>query len=176
MSKAGARYSTMAIPLFALHLEACDPKKCTTKKLARFGLITTHAKAHRLPRGGIVLHPEAGVALSREDAAAAESGGLGVIDTSWKRGPFPDLPHHRQRALPYLLAANPVNYGKPFVLSSVEALAAALVILGHEDQAKLILSKFSWGGQFLTLNREPLGEYVKARTRADVVAAQALFV
>jgi pre-rRNA-processing protein TSR3 len=164
------------IALFALDLGACDPKRCTAKKLTRFGMIRTYAKAHLLPRGGVVLHPEAGVALSREDLLAAESGGLGVIDTSWKRGPFPQLPNHRQRALPYLLAANPVNYGKPFVLSSVEALAAALIVLGHEGQAKIILSKFSWGGQFLTLNREPLNEYAKARTRADVVAAQSQFV
>jgi len=139
-------------------------------------MITTYGKTHQLPRGGVILNPEAGVALSPADAPKAESGGLGVIDTSWKRGPFPKLLNHRQRALPYLLAANPVNYGKPFVLSSVEALAAALVILGHEEQAKIILAKFAWGGQFLTLNREPLREYEKARTSADVVAAQALFV
>lgn len=164
------------VSLFALHLEACDPKKCTAKKLARFRMIKSYAKPREMPRAGIVLHPEAGVCLSREDRAEAETGGLGVIDTSWKRGPWPQLPHHRQRTLPYLLAANPVNYGKPFVLSSVEALAAALIILGHEDQAKRILSKFSWGDQFLTLNREPLGEYAQARTRADVVAAQSLFV
>jgi pre-rRNA-processing protein TSR3 len=166
----------MAVRLFALHLEACDPKKCTTKKLARFRLIKTYPKAHLLPRVVVVLKADAGFVLSRGDAPAAESGGLGVIDTSWKRGPFPDLPHPRQRALPYLLAANPVNYGKPFVLSSVEALAAGLVILGHEEQAELILSKFSWGGQFLTLNREPLSEYAVARTSAEVLDAQAKFV
>ena len=166
----------MDVRLYALHLERCDPKRCTTKKLARFGLIATYAKAHRLPRGGVVLHPQAGVAFSREDGAAAKSGGLSVIDTSWKRGPFPQLLDHRQRALPYLLAANPVNYGKPFVLSSVEALAAALVILGHEGQANAILGKFAWGKQFLLLNAEPLREYRKAQTRADVVAAQGQFV
>ena len=166
----------MPIPLFALHLDACDPKKCTAKKLARFGMIATHAKVRQLPRNGVILQPEAGVALSREDAPAAESGGLGVVDTSWKRGEFPELPHHRQRALPYLLAANPVNYGKPFVLSSVEALAAALVILGHDDQARTILSKFSWGDQFLILNAEPLSEYRAARTSSEVVAAQSEFV
>src|SRR3990170_1817525 len=166
----------VAVALFALHSEACDPKKCTSKKLARFRLMTTHAKAHQLPRGGVILHPEAGVALSREDAPAAESGGLGVIDTSWKRGPFPPLPNHRQRALPYLLAANPVNYGKPFVLSSVEALAAALVILGHAEQAKAILGKFAWGEQFLTLNAVPLSAYSAARTSAEVVEAQSQFL
>jgi pre-rRNA-processing protein TSR3 len=58
----------------------------------------------------------------------------------------------------------------------VEALAAALIILGHEEQAKCILSKFSWGDQFLTLDREPLSEYEKARTSADAVEAQKLFV
>jgi len=164
------------VPLFALHLEQCDPKKCTAKKLARFGMIATHARARQLPRGGVVLTPGAGTALSREDAPVAEAHGLGVIDTSWKHPVFPDLPQQRGRALPFLLAANPVNYGKPFTLSSVEALAAALVILGHADQARRILAKFSWGEQFLTLNAEPLAEYAKARTSAEVVAAQAMFV
>lgn len=163
------------IPLFALHLERCDPKRCTTKKLARFGLIATYARAHQLPRGGVVLTPESEVAFSRADAAAASAHGLGVIDTSWKRPEFPSLPRQVPRALPYLLAANPVNYGKPFVLSSVEALAAALAILGREDQARRILAKFAWGEQFLILNREPLAEYAKARTSAEVVAAQRLF-
>ena len=82
----------------------------------------------------------------------------------------------KARALPYLLAANPVNYGKPFVLSSVEALAAALVILAHRQQAERILAKFAWGGTFLALNAEPLAEYAKAGTSAEVVAAQKLFV
>ena len=166
----------MDVPLFALHLDQCDPKRCTAKKLARFRMIATHARARQLPRGGIVLTPEAETALSRDDALAAEANGLGVIDTSWKHPRFPEIPHQRGRALPYLLAANPVNYGKPFTLSSVEALAAALIILGHAEQARRILAKFSWGEQFLTLNAEPLAEYAKARTSAEVVAAQALFL
>jgi len=94
----------------------------------------------------------------------------------WKRGEFPKVPQATPRALPYLLAANPVNYGKPFVLSSVEALAAALVIFGHEDEARTILAKFVWGGQFLALNREPLDAYMSAKDSTAVVAAQAEFI
>jgi len=166
----------MDLPLFALDLERCDPKRCTTRKLARFDLIVLHRRTHQLPRGGIVLTPESRVALSHADAPAATGRGLGVIDTSWKRPDFPTLPNLTSRALPYLLAANPVNYGKPFILSSVEALAAALIILGHETQARAILSKFAWGEQFLLLNAEPLAEYAAARTSEEVAAAQSLFV
>ncbi len=74
-----------------------------------------------------------------------------------------------------LLAANPVNYGKPFVLSSVEAFAAALVILGHPDEALAVLAKFAWGEQFMNLNREPLTAYAGAADSSAVVAAQAEF-
>ena len=40
------------------------------------------------------------------------------------------------------LANNPVNWGK-FELSTAEALAASLWILGHEDQGRLLL-KICW--------------------------------
>jgi pre-rRNA-processing protein TSR3 len=70
------------------------------------------------------------------------------------------------------VAANPVNYGKPFQLSTVEALAAGLVILGEAAQAELILSKFTWGHVFLELNREPLQEYAAARDSTQVVEIQ----
>lgn len=78
----------------------------------------------------------------------------------------------RDRALPFLVAANPVNYGKPFKLSTVEALAAGLVILGELEQAQEILSKFKWGHVFLELNREPLQEYAAAKNSAEVVEIQ----
>jgi len=76
------------------------------------------------------------------------------------------------RALPFLLAANPVNYGTPFRLNSVEAFAAALYILGQKEQAERILGKFSWGLGFLELNRAPLEEYSKAKNSAEVIEIQ----
>ncbi len=80
------------------------------------------------------------------------------------------------RALPYLLAANPVNWGKPLMLSSVEALAATLYILGEKEQAHSILSKFTWGEQFIVLNQEPLDRYSECETSAEVVEVQADYV
>ena len=86
-------------------------------------------------------------------------------------GVFGAWRHHR--ALPYLVAANPTNYGRPLRLSSAEALAAALYILGEPEQAAAVLDAFRWGPHFLVLNREPLDEYAAAKDSTEVVAAQA---
>src|SRR3989475_8994304 len=147
----GPRLGT--IRLVAYHARQCDPKKCTSRRLERLGLMTFVPRPSALPRGAVLLTPEAERALSPADGVRAERRGLAIVDVSWKRGKFPPVPQATARALPYLLAANPVNYGKPFVLSSVEALAAALVIFGRAEEARTILAKFTWGGQFLALNR-----------------------
>ena len=76
------------------------------------------------------------------------------------------------RALPYLVAANAVNFGKPFKLSTVEAFAAALYILGEKEQAALILNKFKWGHSFIELNAESLDRYSKAKNSTEVVRIQ----
>ena len=164
------------IRLLAYHAGECDPKKCTSLRLKRFRLLTLVPRPSGLPRGAVILTPKAGRALSPADAPLAERRGLAVVDVSWKRGHFPRVPQGTARALPYLLAANPVNYGKPFVLSSVEALAAALVIFGRGDEARAILSKFTWGEQFLALNREPLLAYANAEDSAAVIRAQGDFI
>ena len=164
------------IRLIALMLEECDPKRCTARRLLRFELADATRRSRFLPRGCVVLHPTGEHVLSPLDRAAAEAHGLAVVDSSWKAGPVPAIPRHPSRALPFLLAANPVNYGKPFLLSSVEAFAAALSILGYASQAEEILSKFGWGRQFLVLNSEPLESYALAATREDILAAQAEFI
>ncbi len=167
---------SVAIRLFAYDAKQCDPKKCTSRKLARFGLLRLLHSTRIIPLGSILLTPEGEKALSVEDKPRAERRGIVVLDVSWKAAVFPKIPGIHERALPYLLAANPVNYGKPFKLSSVEALAAALYILGEVNQAETVLGKFSWGEQFLKLNREPLEEYAKARTSREVVKAQEEFI
>ena len=132
-----------------------------------------------LPRGALLLDPMAEQAVSRADRPIAESRGLAAIDCSWEqveetyrtaRGA------QAPRALPYLVAANPVKYGQPFRLSTVEAMAAALVILGFGDAARRILSVFPWGHGFFDVNGEPLAAYAACRDSAAVVAAQRAFL
>jgi pre-rRNA-processing protein TSR3 len=62
------------------------------------------------------------------------------------------------------------------MLSSVEALAAALWILGEEQQARDILAKVSWGVRFLEVNAEPLSLYATAKDSAEVVKFQSMFM
>jgi pre-rRNA-processing protein TSR3 len=159
--------------LLVYHANQCDPKKCSGKKLARFGLVRITGQIRQL-RPFLVLSPFSKKALSPEDRGTR---GLAALDCSWAHAEeafsYVSL---EQRALPFLVAANPVNFGKPFKLSTVEALAAGLVILGEAAQAELILSKFNWGHVFLELNREPLAEYAAARNSAEVVRIQDLYL
>jgi len=113
-----------------------------------------------------------------EDKGVVQSNGILVMDLSWKNiDSFPKVGKGAfTRALPYLLAANPVNWGKPMKLSSAEAVAATLYIVGFMEQAKALLSKFSFGEQFLLLNQEPLERYSQARTSAEVVAIQSDYI
>jgi len=147
-----------------------DPEKCTARRLARFDEVTLHDSARATPRG-IVLDPHAEQALSPEDRTASDR--LVALDCSWEtaeREAFRlDGPH---RALPFLVAANPVNYGTPFQLNTAEAFAGALCILGHREQAEGLLSHFSWGHTFLELNEEPLRRYADCADSAEVVAVQ----
>ncbi len=161
------------IPLHIYHAKQCDPKKCTGKKLSRFNLAILHDNPRKLPREAILLDPLAEQALSPSDDARF---GLVVLDCSWEEVEcvFPILKRlkFKHRALPFLLAANPVNFGRPFKLSTVEAFSAALYILGEKKQAEQILNKFKWGQTFLELNHEPLERYSKAKDSTEVVRIQ----
>ncbi len=161
------------LPLHLFHANQCDPKKCTGKKLARFNLARLHKHPGTFPREALLLDPFAEQALSPADNA---KNGIVALDCSWEEVEriFPVIQKlsMKRRALPYLLAANAVNFGKPFKLSTVEAFAAALFILGEKEQAALILNKFKWGHVFLELNEEPLELYSMAKDSAEVVKVQ----
>ncbi|QSG10513.1 Ribosome biogenesis protein Tsr3 [Halapricum desulfuricans] len=146
-----------------------DPDKCSARKLARFDLAELHRSTRATPPG-IVLNPFAEQALSPADA---DRDRLVALDCSWEtaqREAF-DL-DGVHRALPFLVAANPINYGTPFRLNTVEAFAGALVILGEREHAERILSKFSWGHTFLELNEEPLRRYSECEDSTDVLDVQ----
>lgn len=51
------------------------------------------------------------------------------------------------------MATNPTNYGKPWRLNCVEALAAAFYITGFDSYAERLLEGFGWGGSFWKVNR-----------------------
>jgi len=153
------------LKLYSYHADQCDPKKCTSKKLARFGFLKILHSLKAIPYRSIVLDPTSDITLVPEDKKYLNRG-LVILDYSWKKiERFPKLSGRQRRALPYLVAANPVNYGKPELLSSAEALAAALFILDHEEECIKLLSKFKWGMTFLELNKELLEEYSKAKEK-----------
>lgn len=80
------------------------------------------------------------------------------------------------RLLPFLLAANPVNYGTPCKLNCAEALAAGLEIIGESEGAAALMSKFKWGPNFLELNAEALTEYKKCANAHEIIEAQTKYM
>jgi pre-rRNA-processing protein TSR3 len=160
--------------LVAYRDNSCDPRKCTVKKLEKAGFIRIVKKISQIPRNTLLLDPTAEQALSPADKTVKS---ITVLDCSWEVLNTGAVRTWRiRRALPFLVAANPVNFGKPCMLSSVEALAGALFIIGEEQQSRDILAKVSWGIRFLEVNAEPLSLYSKAKDSTEVVKFQSLFL
>jgi pre-rRNA-processing protein TSR3 len=128
----------------------------------------------RIPKRSIVLNPVSETAFSPADREIVMKSGLVALDCSWKQAEevFTRSRGANQRALPYLLAANPVNTYKPIKLSTAEALAAALYIIGEEETAADLMSVFKWGPSFITLNKEWLVAYAKCSISSEVVGIQ----
>ncbi|WP_126449092.1 DUF367 family protein [Sulfodiicoccus acidiphilus] len=147
--------------ILVLDLAQDDPKKCTGKRMIRMG----RAERTLRPRG-LVLNPISNFVLGPQDRSSFDT--ITVIDSSWNKSDsgFFSKFFSSSRRLPILLAGNPVNYAKPYKLSSLEATAAALFILGEREQALEILTLVKWGHTFLELNNELLERYASS---SDVV-------
>jgi pre-rRNA-processing protein TSR3 len=163
--------------VYVLLLKQDDPRKCTSAKMARHGLAKPLFRMRQIPRRSIVLNPFASNILLPSDRGLAEENGLVVVDCSWEKvkSAFVFGMHGEARRLPTLLAANPVNYAKPHKLSSAEALAAALIVMGFRETAARLLGLFKWGESFLTLNDQPLRQYSSAKNMTAMLEAEAQF-
>ncbi len=167
-----------SVKIVVYHAGQDDPKKCSALKLKRFGLAKLVHQIRAIPRGAIVLNPFSEKALSPADRQIISNRGLAAIDCSWTYANqiFEIGIHGSSRALPYLIAVNPVNYGIPTKLTTVEALAAALYIASFREEAEILLSKFKWGPEFIKLNKPFLEVYMKARDSTEVVELQKKFL
>ncbi|CAJ0904574.1 11325_t:CDS:2 [Entrophospora sp. SA101] len=127
-----------------------------------------------------LFHPQGQRAVSPADKDIIKDFGIAVIECSWAKlddVPFTKLKANHNRLLPYLVATNPVNYGKPWKLNCVEALAAwiKLILLltsGFPEYAEKLLCKFKWGDEFYKVNGELLNKYSNCKDSTEVVKVQ----
>lgn len=113
------------------------------------------------------------------DREIVQEHGCAVVDCSWAKldeTPFNRMRSPNPRLLPFLVAANPINYGKPCQLSCVEAIAATMIITGFPDEANFYLGKFSWGHAFVELNEDLLVAYAACTTSEEIIEAQEKFL
>jgi len=159
------------------------PKACTGRRLLRWKRVVRVPREDASSPNPIVLDPYSPTPLSVEDLVTAERGGLLVVDCSWNRlsarGAFPgagfgNRSRGTHRRLPLLIAGNPQHYGRVAELNTVEALSAALYILGRVEEAEPLMEGFRGGSEFLEMNRSRLERYRAATGPADVTTAEKL--
>ena len=166
------------VPIHAIYLAQDDRKKNTAVRLSKKYKIKLHENLRKIPRKGILLDPLCGKDFGPEDHEILRSrNSLVALDCSWKQiDESVEIISRRtrliHRTLPILLAANPVNWGKPTKLSTVEAISATLYLMGEIEHAKNLLSSFNWGMEFIKLNKNPLEDYSKAKTSEELIKLQ----
>jgi pre-rRNA-processing protein TSR3 len=152
----------------------CDPKRCSGKRLMKLGLMRELHIGQR--HNGVIITPNGKQVLSPADGELLAQYGAAVVECSWARMkeiPWSKVGGKCERLLPYLVAANTVNYGKPWRLNCVEALAAAFYICGHADWAEQVLAPFSYGESFLEINESLLKRYAACENEQGVKRTEA---
>jgi pre-rRNA-processing protein TSR3 len=155
----------------------CDAKRCSGKRLMRLGMMRELHVGQKF--AGVVVSPKARKIVSKDDKDLLEQYGAAVVEASWNRideVPFGRIGGKCERLLPYLVAANPTNYGKPWRLNCVEALAACYYICGHPEWAESILSTFSYGPAFLDINSALLKRYMACENEVDIKKAEEVWL
>ncbi|KAI1714786.1 putative fer4-like domain in RNase L inhibitor, RLI domain-containing protein [Ditylenchus destructor] len=168
---------SMPCRLAMFDFNQCDPKRCSGRKLQRLGMLSTLKLGTKFP--GLILSPTGTATLSMADKALILSSGLAVVDCSWnqvEKTPLQRIKATEHRLLPYLIAANPVNYGRPCKLTCAEALGAALYIIDEIDSAVALMGKFKWGQNFLDLNSEALELYRKCKDSKEIIQKQGEYI
>ncbi|KAI9786529.1 MAG: ribosome biogenesis protein tsr3 [Peltula sp. TS41687] len=153
-------------------LDHCDPKRCSGKRLVRLGLMRELHVGQKYP--GVVISPNAKSTLSPADRELLDQHGAAVVECSWariKEVPFGRIGGKCERLLPYLVAANTVNYGRPWRLNCVEALAA-----WHPDWAEEVLSPFKYGEAFLDINSSLLKRYASCKNEEEIKTAEEVWL
>ncbi|OCL07012.1 DUF367-domain-containing protein [Glonium stellatum] len=165
----GATNSKPAFKAACWDLGHCDARRCSGKKLIRLGLMRELHVGQKF--AGVVVSPKAKKVLSGSDKGLLEQYGAAVVECSWNRVeevPFGRIGGKCERLLPYLVAANPTNYGRPWRLNCVEALAACYYICGHVQWAEEVLSSFSYGSAFLEINGALLKRYAACGSEEEI--------
>jgi len=149
-----------------LMLKQDDPKKCSAAKLVKFGLAKNVKKTSAKT---LVLDPFAKKSIMPSDKKFATS--ITAIDCSWNLADkaFATKFSGIHRKLPPLFAGNPVNYSKLNKLTTVEAIAATVFILGNKDLSLKLLDKFKWGHTFFELNQNLLEDYSKLKSEDEII-------
>jgi len=148
-----------------LMLKQDDPKKCSAAKLVKFGLAKNVKKTSAKT---LVLDPFAKKSIMPRDKKLAYS--ITAIDCSWNLADqvFATKFSGVHRKLPPLFAGNPVNYSKLNKLTTVEAIAATVFILGNKNLSLELLDKFKWGHTFFELNQNLLEDYSKLKSEDEI--------
>ena len=155
------------ISVHALWLAQDDPKKNTAVLASKRGDIKLHKKIRTIPKKGIILEPLCGKIFGPEDHHIVTdlNGSLVGLDCSWKQIESSVSTVMKQTRLKtknditIVIGSDPVNWGKPGKLTTMEAVAASLHLVGNIEQSKQVLGAFRWGERFFELNHEPLMEY-----------------